>query len=462
MGRLFWKFFFFILLAQLLATLTIGSTFWLKDHTQGHHFPPPHHGSPPIDLITEAAASTLQYGGITAFQSLLENLHIAHLIYAVDEQGQDILQRPVDQAIIQQARQWLDDKNEFTHTHDIVNISGQHYVVLAALLDHPMPPPPDSYFMQEEPPPHDMNGMPPPDAPFMHLIPIISAIMASLIFAVILAWYFSKPIKNLRTAFKAVANGNFQPEAAKVMGKRSDELADLSHDVDNMAQQIHNLMNGQQRLLHDVSHELRSPLARMQVLIGLAKQQPEKTDALMERIEKESFRMDELVDELLTLSRLEAGVQQPLSELIDVEGLLADIVEDAELEANAKQCHIDLTGQTHAVVTGNTEMLYRAIENVIRNAVKHTQPDSHITILTSVDSTQSLLTISVMDCGPGVPNNSLEAIFKPFFRIKNAANNDGYGIGLAIAHQVIKTHGGSIKASNRPEGGLQVDITLPV
>lgn len=173
--------------------------------------------------------------------------------------------------------------------------------------------------------------------------------------------------------------------------------------------------------------------------------------------------MDELIDELLTLSRLEAGVKHPLTEETDIAALLSDIVDDAELEAAAKQCVIDYQSNANVSILCNPEMMYRAIENVVRNAVKHTSTNSTVTIETSINPLKNQFHLSIKDAGSGIPNNSLEAIFTPFYRVPNAANRtEGYGIGLAIAHQVIKTYGGQIKASNRPEGGLCVDITLPV
>lgn len=454
MGRLFWKFFFFILLAQLMVTLTIGISFWIKNHQNDYPHPFPPAFGMHEDMVINAAASTLQYGGIDAFKSLLNaDPHYAN-IYVIDEQDNDILGRHVDPA-------WT----KYIHQHkqqslpwEIKSVTLDHhpYFVFNTRPDFHRPPPD---FMGGDAPPN----MPPPEGPVFHLVPIVAAVIASLLFAAILAWYFSKPIQHLRTAFKAIASGNFNPKTTQIMGKRSDELADLSHDVDNMAQQISTLIDGQQRLLHDVSHELRSPLARMQVLIGLARQQPEKATALFERIEHESFRMDELIDELLTLSRLEAGVKHPLTEETDIGDLLTEIIDDARLEAEVKHCQIDWQGEMNIPVICNPEMMYRAIENVVRNAVKHTKDNTTVTIESILDQEKKQLHLNVTDCGSGVPNNALEAIFKPFYRVPNAANRtEGYGIGLAIAQQVIKTYGGQIKAVNRPEGGLCVSIVLPV
>lgn len=296
----------------------------------------------------------------------------------------------------------------------------------------------------------------------MPFVPLASAVMASLIIAALLAWYFSKPIRHLRGAFKAVAAGDLKANVSAVMGKRRDELADLGKDFDSMVSQLNALMNGQRRLLHDVSHELRSPLARMQAAIGLARQQPARTEPSLDRIERESMRMDRLIDELLTLSRLEAGVAAGGTEKIHMDELLTEIVGDAQFEAAAKGCRVALSGHTNMVVQGHLEMIHRAIENVVRNAIKHTAPDSLIEIESRFDYLGRRLCLSILDRGPGVPEEALNTIFEPFFRAENVVKSaEGHGLGLAIAQRVIRAYGGSIAASNRPGGGLRMEIALP-
>lgn len=462
MGRLFWKFFFFILLAQLMAIITIGGTFWLKDHTGNNtNHIPSHSMFPPEKSLFDAIGATLQYSGITAVKALIQSEPTYHAIFVIDDTGRDILERPVD-------TQQTADNEAYTSNHlplfvrQITTPDGQRYTLLFDGRSH-FPPSPSNAMPTPPFFPDDVPHPPPHGAPFMHLIPIISAIIASLVFAIILAWYFSKPIKHLRTAFKAVAGGNFTPQAAAIMGKRHDELAYLGHDVDQMAHQLHTLIEGQQRLLHDVSHELRSPLARIQVLIGLAKQQPAQALQYMDRIERESVRMHHLIDELLTLSRLEAGVQQPYTEKIDMQELLEDIIGDAQLEASEKHCQIQHLNECHLFITANPEMLTRAIENVLRNAVKHTTNNSIITIETHHNTQEHTVYIGINDCGSGVPEKDLEKIFKPFFRSDNAVNRtQGYGMGLAIAQQVIKTYGGTMRAKNLTPTGFCIGITLPV
>ncbi|WP_307718596.1 sensor histidine kinase [Massilia violaceinigra] len=221
------------------------------------------------------------------------------------------------------------------------------------------------------------------------------------------------------------------------------------------------LMDGQRHLLHDVSHELRSPLARLQAAIGLAHQQPDKIGASLERIERESVRMDKLIGELLTLSRLEVSTALPRYEDISFMDLIDDIVTDARFEAEQCGRRIALSGQAVVTVRGAPDLLWSAIENVIRNAIKHSSEGGVIEIGISADADR--LELSVCDCGPGVAHKDLASIFKPFFRSNAAGNNvDGHGLGLAIAQRVIDAHRGTIRASNREGGGLRVDIVLPL
>jgi signal transduction histidine kinase len=212
--------------------------------------------------------------------------------------------------------------------------------------------------------------------------------------------------------------------------------------------------------LHDVSHELRSPLARLQAAIGLAHQQPEKMAASMERIERESVRMDKLVGELLTLARLEAGALNALTEDISMADLLGQIADDASFEAASQKRSVQLQGEADVLVVGQPDLLGRAIENVVRNAIKHSPVDGEVLLQAQADGKR--LHIRVLDQGPGVPEAELGKIFRPFFRSSDVST-DGHGLGLAIALHVVEAHHGSIKASNRSSsGGLCVEIVLPV
>ena len=227
-----------------------------------------------------------------------------------------------------------------------------------------------------------------------------------------------------------------------------------------MSDRLKASMELQQNLLHDVSHELRSPLARLQVAVGLARQSPEKLEAAMDRIELESGRINHLVGELLTLSRLDAGTMEMTKVDIEIEELLSGIVADARFEAKSHRQKIKLDCGSRIIVSCQPELLHRAIENVVRNALKHTPAGKRITINCRQDDVTRKNYISILDEGPGVHPAELPYIFEPFFRGKS--HNDGHGLGLAIAKQVAQAHGGGIIASNHPYGGLYVEISLPL
>jgi len=529
LGRLFWKFFLSILLAQLAAIICIGGAVWLKNRNQFSAPQPNLDTSPPAEMAINAAASTLEFGGVKALQRMLENME-RHRVYAVDEHGHELLGRIVNPRILEESRARLKEDSKRRVVRQVAADDGQHYVLFlpsgerlrtlesesrpllaglggsaqmaikaASALqggdEHnrqppgappggpfpqpapdgkqatadapgfgPRPGPPGPGFGDGGAPPGPGMGERPWGPRFQPLgpwVPIAAATAACLLFAVLLAWYFSRPIRALRQAFDAAANGDLAPRFANDSGKGGDELSDLGRDFDRMTARLRSLIDGQTRLLHDVSHELRSPLARLQAAIGLAHQQPEKWSASMERIERESVRMDKLVGELLTLARLEAGAIKASQEEISMADLLGQIADDADYEAASQHRSVLLEGETDVRVIGQPDLLGRAIENVVRNAIKHSPEGGEVQLQARALPESAQLLIRVLDRGPGVSPADLDTIFQPFFRSSNAST-EGHGLGLAIAQHVIEAHGGSIKASNRAGGGLCVEMSLPV
>jgi signal transduction histidine kinase len=290
-------------------------------------------------------------------------------------------------------------------------------------------------------------------------MPIVAGSFVSLLFAALLAWYFARPIRLLRGAFEATAGGRLETRIGSGMGSRRDELADLGSDFDRMVVRLQKLIEGQRRLLHDVSHELRSPLARLQAAADLMRQQPERAAEFAAHIECDTARMDRLVGELLTLARLDAGMGGTPHERIDLVMLIEEIVEDACLEAESRDCHIALSPCTATIVAGNPDLLRRALENVLRNALRHSPVGGSVTV--SISTVDGRVNIAIADQGNGVAESDLAAIFEPFYRAGNTDAFAGYGLGLAITHRVMQVHGGSVRAENRPAGGLLVTLSLP-
>jgi two-component system OmpR family sensor kinase len=294
---------------------------------------------------------------------------------------------------------------------------------------------------------------------------MVGGALASLAVAALLAWYVAKPIRALRRALQAAARGDLDVRIGDNVGRRRDGLADLGRDFDITAARLKLLMDGQRRLLHDVSHELRSPLARLQAAVGLIRQRPNDVDvdAVIDRAERESIRMDKLIDELLTLSRLEAGIANRQEERVNVAELVSEVVADAKFELGARSLGFDVRVESllAAKVTGNAELLHRALENVVRNSARYTPTGSQVHIVGEYDELQREVRLTIADEGPGVPTADLAFIFEPFFRGEAAQRPLGHGLGLAITHRVIHSHGGRISASNRTSGGLAVEICLP-
>ena len=486
MGRLFWKFFLCILLAQLATTIGVGAVFWLRDQARAQALdaaPAAIDTGPSAEFLIDSAAATLAHGGSAALRSLVAEA-TRYSVFVIDERGRDMLARPVTPDMRAQAARLLAGGARHNVVRMLSAPDGARYLVFVRSLHERGPggaPPGGPRGEPREPrepgepgarfggPPGGAGGRggPPPNRHMLSIITMVGATLASLLFAALLARYFSRPIRALRSAFEAASAGDLAPRFAAQKRVRDDELDDLGRDFDRMGAQLRALMDGQRRLLHDVSHELRSPLARLQAAIGLAQQQPEKIHASLERIERESIRMDKLVEELLTLSRLEASAALPAREEVALMELIDGIVADARFEADQQQRSIDVTGAAPVTLHGAPDLLWRAIENVVRNAIKHSAAGGTVTIDLGADADAGNVTIRVLDRGPGVAPHELAAIFQPFFRSHAGARTgahtlDGHGLGLAIAQRVIDAHAGSLVASNRDGGGLCVTIVLPL
>jgi two-component system sensor histidine kinase CpxA len=250
------------------------------------------------------------------------------------------------------------------------------------------------------------------------------------------------------------------------MGGRRDEIADLACDFDHMAERLQGLIGSQKQLLSDVSHELRSPLARLQVALGLARQrEQDQPNTELDRIEREAERLNELIGQLLSLTRLEFGTVLSHSEPVDLADLLTEIAESTDFEARALNRRVHMVNSVPAIVEANETLLRSALENVVRNAAKYTDVNTSVDISLQPDKAHAgWLLVQVRDHGPGVPEDMLTKLFEPFVRVGDARDRDsgGYGLGLAIAKRAIRLHGGEIFAGNEPDGGLNVRIRLPV
>jgi two-component system, OmpR family, sensor histidine kinase CpxA len=298
---------------------------------------------------------------------------------------------------------------------------------------------------------------------------LIIAVLSSGLVCYFLAWYMTKPVARLRAATQQLAAGDLTARAGDPNSKRRDEIAGLVRDFDSMAGRLETLVKAQSRLLNDISHELRSPLARLNVALGLARQRsgPESA-AMLERIELEAGRLNELIGRLLTLARLEDGEQSVASTPVLLDEVVLNVSEDAEFEAQARHCHV-LSEIPAGIwgVRGDASLLHSAIENVVRNAIRYTREGTTVEI--HLEKTKSAFAgeeavVRVTDCGSGVPEEALEKLFQPFYRLDDARGRQtgGVGLGLAITERAVRFHGGRVSAVNRAEGGLMVEIHLPL
>jgi two-component system, OmpR family, sensor histidine kinase CpxA len=292
------------------------------------------------------------------------------------------------------------------------------------------------------------------------LIPIlISGLVCYL-----LARYLTSPIMRLRAATQKLASGDLSARAGVPQSRRHDEMAELLRDFDRMAERLQSLMDAQKRLLTDISHELRSPLARLNVALELARQRSGSEAAgALDRIDRETSRLNEMIEQLLTIVRLEGGDTSPIKSDVELGELIREVAKDAAFEAQSRRCQVTVLVVDGCVVTGNPSLLHSAIENVVRNALRYTQEGTTVHIsLEALDATQAL--VRVTDSGPGVPEESLDKLFRPFYRIDDARGRQtgGVGLGLSITERAVTLHGGTIRAANRLEGGLMVEIRLPL
>jgi two-component system, OmpR family, sensor histidine kinase CpxA len=317
----------------------------------------------------------------------------------------------------------------------------------------------------------------------------------------------TSPIVRLRAATQKLASGDLTARAGVPGSRRHDEMAELMRDFDRMAERLENLVNAQSRLLTDISHELRSPLARLNVALALARQRsgPEVGSAL-DRIDRETNRLNELIQKLLTIARLEAGDESIEKVPVHLEQIIHEIAKDAAFEAQSRHCEVEATIVDDCVVIGSPSLLHSAIENVVRNAIRYTQEGTSVEVrleqgvgLPKLGSQGLKLqnmklqnmglqnmglqnmglqgvglkndgvggpeaVVRVTDSGPGVPEDALDKLFRPFYRIDDARGRQtgGVGLGLAITDRAVRLHGGTIRVSNRPQGGLMVEIRLPL
>jgi signal transduction histidine kinase len=300
------------------------------------------------------------------------------------------------------------------------------------------------------------------ETPQVSTATLFIALVVSAVVCFFLARYLVSPVDQLRRATRQIASGDLDVRVSTKLKGRNDELGLLASDLDTMSERVRNLLELKQQLLRDVSHELRSPLARLQLALSLARRQENTgVERQLARIACEADRLEELIARTLKLARLERPMQGLERVPLDLAELLTNIVSDVGIEAEARGSTVALETERPLPVKGDPELLRSAMENVIRNAVRYGPPGSKVGIISRRMGMH--IEVMVRDSGPGVPEKDLELIFEPFYRVDAARNRavGGDGLGLAIAARAVGIHGGRIQARNLDEGGLVVQLSLP-
>lgn len=452
MYRLFWKIFlsFWIsLILFSLSTIFITSAYLERLRAQENF------SNTRGQLVNyiKTGQSLADKQGIQGLKDWLQELDKRHAIplLLVDQAGYELLGRPVPERIKHRIKRLSTRTQSSLHKRaprrqPIQLPDGQSYrlvpdfqsVTLGRLLSRPR----------------------------VIAIPLMLAAIVSGIVCLLLARYLSAPIGRLRSATKQLADGNLDQRVSPSMGRRKDEIADLARDFDHMAERLQRLLASQKQLLNDASHELRSPLARLHMALGLARQRSANNiEPELNRIERETERLNELINSLLSLAKLESGSKQIDKQTTDLQILLEAVVNDAAFEAAACQRKVQIHKSIPAIIMANRALLHSAIENVLRNAIRYTKQGSTVELSMTIEANQpEWAVITIRDHGPGVPKTMLEHLFEPFVRVEQARdrNSGNYGLGLAITKRAVHFHGGTISAHNEIEGGLSVIIRLPV
>ena len=404
------------------------------------------------NAVLSEAVQTYEQAGQPELRRYLDDLHDSQHVRAFlfDDHGQELSSRPVPHWAESVARGAMPPPHDLWQRFapspfrriTLAASSGRHYTAVVMLPPGPIGP----------------GGIPG--------MGVFIGIVSSGLVCYLLARYLTSPIVRLRAATQKLAAGDLSARAGKPGSRGGDEIAELVRDFDVMAERLETSVKAQARLLTDISHELRSPLARLNVALALARQRTGPgAESALDRIDLEANRLNDLIGELLTIARLEAGDDSRQKLPIHMAEMLQEICSDADFEAQSRNCSVNGVIGCDPVVIGSPTLLHSAIENVVRNGTRYTREGTAVEVcLERADTTiQHEAIIRVADSGPGVPEESLGKIFRPFYRIDDARGRQtgGVGLGLAITDRVVRLHGGTVHAENRSEGGLVVEIRLP-
>jgi len=464
MRTFFQKIYFsFLGTVVVVSIVLLVATFFIEPDRSGFR-------SRVLPFIAETTVSTFEVGGEQALRSSLNVMHKTRGLqtFLFDEAGTELSGREVPDSIQQAVTELKAGRGDSNPTPRVSGIrftshEGKTYLIVVEFGDNapfgnPRPTPPGepnrnfvSRLLFEGP----------------TTIWALALVLGAGIACYGLARHLTGPLEKIRAAARDLAAGNLSSRIGPGLGQRRDEFAELAADFDRMADRIEKLVNSQRNLIRDISHELRSPLARLNLALELARNSREgELTVTLDAIERESNRLEELVDQLLTLSRLEAETGQADGREIDLFLLLQGVVQDAEFEASSRNRHVRLSGEPGCLLMASEPLLRSAFENVIRNGVQYTPESTEVEVHQRVESSAGSVksTISVRDRGQGIPEDKIEEIFLPFRRVGEGRDRrtGGVGLGLSISKRIVEFYKGSIRGLNREEGGFEVVIQLPV
>jgi two-component system OmpR family sensor kinase len=461
----FWLAMMLILAGAVAVTATVA---WFRITTLGNIDP---------GEMVNGATVAVQDGGMSGLKTWLGQVvgeHPGLDIYLVDASGKDILERPLPEHVVQ----WLVlDGRPPSAKEDSINarywpygydwspsgITASHYPGFnrSHLLANPKIAVPGgpaltllvAWFGAT---PIDVLGA---DGITIPLLLIALGISAAICWW--LARHISRPVAKLQAVARTFASGDLDSRVDERLSRRRDELGILARDFNQMAARLQSQIASKEMLLRDISHELRSPLTRLRVALGLAQRDDGSLAVQLERMERDIERLDALIGETLQLSRLSGAAPTFAGEPIELEQLVGEVVEDAHFEASAVGKHISPSTTSGLSAFGNFELLHRAVDNVIRNAIRFAPVGTNVEVSTRIADGSAI--VAVRDYGPGVPENDLHRIFEAFYRVADARDREtgGVGLGLAITARIMSLHGGNAKARNAADGGLIVELCFP-
>ncbi|KTD17086.1 two-component system sensor histidine kinase CpxA [Legionella jordanis] len=449
MRSLYWKIFLSFWVATILIIIT---TAWVTSEiAQKSSIPARERVF--MDSYANAAVATFESGQQTALKKWLNQIGASRkmTLYLLSSAG-EIIGNQTPPEVVKQISQHLVEElldegvlkfGDIIVSHEILSTSGKAYR-LVAVSEKPL-----AHFVE---------------IPWAGLtLRLIIAIVISGIICYLLSIYLTQPLRSLRMAAKSIATGQLNTRVGRFKGHHRDEIAELSDEFDQMAEQLENIINSKERLLQDISHELRSPLARLQIALELARKKAGSVAATeFSRMEVECMRLNTLIGEILEFARLDKSLTQLHRTWIDLPNLIKQIIDDANFELRTHAPGVYLKKFEPCQLYLDERLIHRALENIIRNALRYSQPNPEVAVTLYFNDSHSMVYVDIEDNGPGVPQEQLRKIFNPFYRVDSSREKKtgGYGLGLSIAERAITLHNGFICAENKPEGGLLVRIGL--